>query len=130
MPTGTIIINELKDAFFSIMTNKCLGHDEINFNVTRSCFGELCEPLQYLFDLSFEKSIFPDNLKIAKVTTVFKASNNAEYSEYRPISVLLCFSKILCTIAYKNFYSIQTFPIKNSLPFSKETKMAMQFYNL
>ena len=75
-----IIVNELKDAFFSIKTNKFPGHNEINFNVTRKCFGELCEPLQYLFNLSFKKGIFPNDLKIAKVTPLFKAANNTELS--------------------------------------------------
>ena len=53
MPTGLISVNELKDAFFSMGANKCPRHDETNFNKVRSCFGELCEPLQCLFDLSF-----------------------------------------------------------------------------
>ena len=100
MPTGPIIVNELKDAFFSIKTNECPGHDEINFNVTRSYFGELCEPFQYLFNLSFEKGIFPNDLKIAKVTPIFKAGNNADLSNYRPTSVLPCFSKILERVMY------------------------------
>ena len=100
MPTGPIIVNELKDAFCSIKTNKCLGHDEINFNVTRSCFDELCEPLQYLFNLSFENGIFPNNLKTAKVTLIFKAGNYTELSNYRPISVLSCLSKVLERVIY------------------------------
>ena len=95
MLTGPISVNKLKNAFFSTKTNKCPGNDEINSNVIRSCFGELYEPLQYLFNLSFEKSIFPDGIKIAKCTPVFKAGNNTELSNYRPISVLPCFSKIL-----------------------------------
>ena len=32
MSTGPISVNELKNAFFSIKTNKCPGHDDINFN--------------------------------------------------------------------------------------------------
>ena len=52
MPTGLIRVNELKNAFFSIRTNKCPGHGEISFNVIRNCFGKLYEPLQYLFNLS------------------------------------------------------------------------------
>ena len=100
MPTGPIIVNELKDAFFSIKTNKCPGHDEINFNVTRSCFGELCEPLQYLFNLSFKTCIFQNDLKIAKSTPIFKAGNNTEVSNYRPMSVLPFFSKILQRVMY------------------------------
>ena len=40
--------------------------------------------------MSFEKSIFPEDLKIAKTI-----QNNTELSNYRLISVLPCFSKIL-----------------------------------
>ena len=57
MPTGPISVNESKNAFFSIKTIKCPGQDEINFNVKKSCFGEFCEPLQYLFNLSFERKL-------------------------------------------------------------------------
>ena len=51
--------------------------------------------LQYLFNLSFEKGIFPDDLNIAKVTPVFKAEDITKLSSYRPIYVLPFFSKIL-----------------------------------
>ena len=63
-----ITINELKDApFFSLKINKSAGCDEISLNVIRNCFGELCDPLKYIFNLSFKKGIFPDSMKIAKV---------------------------------------------------------------
>ena len=100
MATAWIIVNELKDTFFSAKTNKCPGHDEINFNEIRSCFGELCEPLQYLFNLSFGKSIFSGDLKVTKVTSIFKVDSNTELSNYRAISVLPCFSKILEWVMY------------------------------
>ena len=100
MPTELNIVNELKDVFFSIKTNKHPVHDEINFNVIGGCFGGLCEPLQYMFNLSFGKSIFSDDLKIAKVTIIFTAGNNTEHSNYRPISVLPCFSKIPEPVMY------------------------------
>ena len=45
--------------------------------------------------------IIPDDLKVALVTPVFKANNKEEFSYYRPISVLPCFSKILEKVMYK-----------------------------
>ena len=45
-----------------------------------------------------------DDLKIAKVTLVFKAGNNTELSNYRPISVLPCFSKILECVIYNRLH--------------------------
>ena len=70
-------INKLKDAFFSLkMNDKRPGYDGVNFNVIKKCFGELCEPLKYLFNLSIVKGIFPD-LKITKVTPIYKADNSS-----------------------------------------------------
>ena len=62
-------------------------------NVIKKCFGELCKPLKYLCNLSIVKGIFPDDLKIAKVTPIYKANNSSNISNYRPVSVLLCFLK-------------------------------------
>ena len=72
----------------------------MSFNFIKRCFGKFCEPLKYLFNLWIVKGIFPDDLKIAKVTPIYKADNSSYVSNYKPISVLLCFSKILERIIY------------------------------
>ena len=95
MPSQSLSINELKDAFFSLKTNKSPGADEINFNVIKHCFGELCGPLKYLFHLSLKSGVFTDPMKIAIVSPVYKTVDTADISNYHPISVLPCFSKIL-----------------------------------
>ena len=46
-PNQSLSINKLKHVFFSLKTNKSLGGDDINFNVIKHCFGELCAPLKY-----------------------------------------------------------------------------------
>ena len=100
MESQSLSIKELKDAFFSLKINKSPGHDGVSFNVIKKCFGELCELLKYFFNLSIVKGIFPDDLKIAKVTPIYKADNSSNISNYRPISVLPCFSKMLERIMY------------------------------
>ena len=96
----TKLITELKNAFFSLKINKSPGNDGVSFNVIKKCFGELCEPLKYLFNLSIVKGIFPDDLKILKVSPIYKADNSSNISNYRPISVLPSFSKMLERIMY------------------------------
>ena len=64
----------------------------------------LCEPLICLFQLSPEKGVFPDDLKVAKVTPIYEAGDNSDISNYRPISVLPCFSKILERLIYNRLY--------------------------
>ena len=85
--------------------NKSTGADEISFNVIKNCFGELNDILRYVFDLSLQAGVFPDPLKIAKVTPVFKTDDLKKISNYRLISVLPCFSKILERIMHNRLYS-------------------------
>ena len=95
MESQPLSIDELKDVFFSLKINKSPGHDGVSFSVIKKCFGELCERLKYLFHFSIVKGIFPDDIKIAKITSIYKADNSSNISNSRPISVLSCFSKML-----------------------------------
>ena len=88
MESQPLSIHELKDAFFSLKINKSPGHDDVSFNVIKKCFSELCEPLKDIFNLSTVKGIFPDDLKIAKVTPIYKADKSSNISNFRAISVL------------------------------------------
>ena len=58
----------------------------------------------FIFNLSIQKGSFPDELKIAQVTPVFKADDVNELGTYRRISVLPCFSKILERIMYNRLF--------------------------
>ena len=75
------------------------------------------EPLKYLFNLSIEKDVFPDDLKIARVTPIYKGEGSSDVSNYRPISVLPCFSKILEHIMYNRLYK---YLIENNILYSKQ----------
>ena len=52
-----------------------------------------------------KSGIFPDKLKIAKVFPIYKSGKKYVLSNYRPISVLPCFSKILERIMYNRLYN-------------------------
>ena len=62
------------------------------------------KPLLHIFNQSLQSGIFPDKLKIARVTPSFKKGSDSELGNYRPISVLPCFSKILEKIMYNRLY--------------------------
>ena len=85
--------------FFSLKTSKNPGADEINFNVIKHSFGELCGPHKYLFDSSLQSGVFPDLMKIAIVSPAFKTE---DISNYCPIPVLPCFSKTLERVMYNH----------------------------
>ena len=86
------------------LTGKSPGYNDISFYVLKKCFSSLCEPLKYLLNLSIEKYIFPDDLKISKVTPIYKANGKSNLSNYKPIYVLLYFSKLLKRIMCNRLY--------------------------
>ena len=104
-PEDLLTMSKLKDAFVSLQTNKSPGHDGNSFNVIKNCFGPLSTPLLNIFNLSLEKGIFPDELKIATVTPIYKTGDENDFGNYRPIFFLPCFSKMLKRIMYKRLYN-------------------------
>ena len=100
MQHKSVSINELRDAFFSFKCNKSPGYDEISFNIVKKCFSELCELFKHVFNLSIENGMVPDKFKVARVSPLYMACDSSDLTNYRPISVLPCFSKILERIMY------------------------------
>lgn len=71
---------------------------------------QVSTPLAYIFNKCFEFGICPDELKIAKVTPIYKKGAHSNPTNYRPISVLPAFSKIFESLIVKriNDYFLQT----------------------
>ena len=59
--------------------------------IIKNMLKDLTVSLKHIFSLSLSKGIFADELKIAKVTPIFKTGERSSLSNYRPISVLPCF---------------------------------------
>ena len=54
----------------------------------------ICKPLSYIINLSLSTGSVPDNIKVARVIPIFKSGDKDQIPNYRPISILPCFSKI------------------------------------
>lgn len=53
-----------------------------------------------MFNLSFMSGTFPESMKVSKVTPLCKKGDIHDLSNYRPISLLSTFSKILERLMY------------------------------
>ena len=53
------------------------------------------EPLTQIINLSIQHGIVPDGIKIARVIPIFIFDDQSLFTNYRPISVLVSFSKFL-----------------------------------
>ena len=60
----------------------------------------LAAPLCQICYLSFEHGVFPVKCKIALILPVFKSDDPSLFSNYRPISILPCLSKVFEKLFY------------------------------
>ena len=65
----------------------------------------LVKPLTHVLNLSLLSGTFPDELKVANVVPIFKSGDAQVFTNYRPVSVLPVFSKILERIMYNRLLS-------------------------
>ena len=67
----------------------------INMETVKKWIDVIVKPLTNIFNKSFNTGVFPDSMKTAKVVPIFKSGNKSDFTNYRPISLLPQFSKIL-----------------------------------
>ena len=91
------IISSLKDS--------ACGPDRLKPKVIKHIKNELVIPLKHILNISLKKGIFPEKLKEALVTPIFKKGAKDLVNNYRPISVLNVFSKIFEKVMYKRLVS-------------------------
>ena len=60
----------------------------------------LTTPISHIVNLSIETCMVPDELKMARVTPLYKKKSKLEVGNYRPVSVLSTCSKILEKAVY------------------------------
>ena len=81
------VINQLK--------NSKTGIDSIPVHLVKRFRTTIAQPLSLLINESFKNGSFPDKFKLARVTAIFKKGDETNCSNYRPISSLPIFSKII-----------------------------------
>jgi hypothetical protein len=86
---------EILNIIKNIKTKHSVGHDNISIQIIKLCGDAIAEPLNDIANSILKEGIFPDSLKIAKVIPIFKKGNKLDVNNYRPISILPAFSKIL-----------------------------------
>ena len=97
--------NEVEDFISQMDNNKSIGAFSIPVPLLKILKTLIAPLLSSLINDSFLSGIFPNKLKLAKVTPVFKKGSRQDKDNYRPISVLSIFSKIFEKAMYKPLYS-------------------------
>jgi hypothetical protein len=85
---------ELFNIISSLDNSKSLSHLGNSAFIVKKISLNIVDIFSYICNLCFEKGIFPEALKTAKVIPKYKKGNRKIIDNYRPISILDTFSKI------------------------------------
>jgi len=89
----------------SLKCKDSYGYDEMSSRILKISAPYVLSPLTYIFNKVLSTGIFPERLKFSEVRPLFKKGDITEFSNYRPISLLTSFSKIIEKIIYKRLYN-------------------------
>ena len=93
----TKIINKLKSKSSS-------GHDGLSSIQLKCISSNIIAILTHIINQSLCTGIFPDSLKLAKISPIFKKGNPHLTDNYRPISLLPIISKVLEKVVFLQVY--------------------------
>jgi Notch-like protein len=86
---------EIKSIIHSLKATKSSGYDQITSTILKVCASLISHPLTHICNHSLFSGIFPDHLKISVVRPLYKKGGKISMSNYRSISLLTTFSKVL-----------------------------------
>ena len=97
---NSMFLEPVESSHISEIVNKLkpktsFGHDEISTKMIKATLNNILQPFTHIVNRSLATGIVPDQMKIAKVIPVYKSSEADKLSNYRPISLLPAFSKVL-----------------------------------
>jgi len=91
----TFSTQEIMSIIKSIETKNSSGYDEISTKLLNINANYICSSLTYICNKSVSTRIFPERLKFSIIKPVCKKGDKTDPSNYRAISMLTSFSKVL-----------------------------------
>ena len=99
-----IIHTEIEDIISPFKISKSTGPFSVPVKLLKLLKPYISKPLAIIFNESITLGIFPDKLKCAKVIPIHRKGSPTDPSNYRPISLLSIYSKILEKLIYKRLH--------------------------
>ena len=96
---------EIMKLLKSLPTNKGTGPASIPLRFLLIIADLIITQLCHLINVSFSPGVFPDVLKIAKVIPLHKGGSTQELNNFRPISLLSIFDKIMEKLMHQRLYA-------------------------
>ena len=88
----------------TLSTKKAAGFDEIPIKFIKMTKSQLAKPMMIIANKCILQSTFPDNMKKANITPLYKKKDKLDKDNYRSINLLVGLSKIVEKIIANQIY--------------------------
>ena len=99
------ISNEEILEIINSLENKATGPSSIPLKLLSLIPDLIIVPLAYIINMSLLTGVYPDLLKLVKVIPIHKGGSTQDVNNYRPISLLSIFDKIIEKLMHKRLYT-------------------------
>ena len=89
-----ISVNEILNTVNEFVDKKSTGSDDIPSILFKWAINIIAPKLAFIFNQLVDHGLYPEDLKIAKVTPLHKKGDKSDLDNFRPISVLTQFNKL------------------------------------
>jgi len=101
MECNCTTVKEIEQIIKSLKSKNSHGYDEISTKILKISCPFVSSPINFICNKMLFGCVFPNRLKYANIIPLHKNGDKCEASNYRPISLLMSFSKIFETVMQK-----------------------------
>jgi hypothetical protein len=94
------MINEIEKIIHSLKAKDSCGYDQLSIHVLKLSTPFISSPLNYICNQIIYFGKFPEILKYSIIKPLHKEGDKQLISNYRPVSLLTSFSKIVEKLLY------------------------------
>ena len=105
---GQVTPSDVSTSAKNLKPKASSGFDHIYTKLMKDTIDFIIEPITHILSQSLSSGIVPEQMKIAKVVPIYKSSDQNTFKNYRSVSLLPAFSKLLEKIVFRQLMTFLT----------------------
>ena len=100
-----VSLQSLRSTLFSMKNSSATGSDGVSIRILRLCFDAIGHVLIFILNSCLTTCEFPASWKHSIVHPIYKSGSHSSASNYRPISIVPAFAKLVEKVAQQQLYT-------------------------
>jgi hypothetical protein len=122
-----VTTQDIEIIIYSFKTKDSCGYDLISLRVLKLSTPYISSPLSYICNKIMQSGVFPERLKYSIIKPLYKKGEKSLISNYRPISLLTSFSKIVEKVIFNRLIDhLNKYAILSPIQYGFQKNLCME----